>query len=247
MPGQGTIRKVIGVGAGLESLVVPAAGKRPISLELCATRVGGEGNFDFRPSHIPMLVDVPIGDGVGNSLVANRMDQPIKDHRGLMVGDGIDEASGDCVTLNFIDPSTLTGNPADLVDNRPGVPHSLPRTGTGELGWHVRSTQLTGVERRCHRRCSPGWSESIGDRREFEHPATTHRRCGPAPRHDIVSQQIVEHEREDERAVYPRVSKFLADHHGLGAMSQRIARSSIRLGFYDGSLMASWLRMQTII
>jgi len=30
-------------------------------------------------------------------------------------------------------------------------------------------------------------------------------------------------------------------------MSQRIARSSIRLGFYDGSLMASWLRMQTII
>jgi heavy metal translocating P-type ATPase len=37
---------------------------------------------------------------------------------------------------------------------------------------------------------------------------------------DIVSRQIVEHEREDERAVYPRVSKFLADHHGLGAMSR---------------------------
>jgi heavy metal translocating P-type ATPase len=37
---------------------------------------------------------------------------------------------------------------------------------------------------------------------------------------DIVSRQIVEHEREDERAVYPRVSKFLVDHHGLGAMSR---------------------------
>jgi heavy metal translocating P-type ATPase len=37
---------------------------------------------------------------------------------------------------------------------------------------------------------------------------------------DIVSSQIVEHEREDERAVYPRVSKFLADRHGLGAMSR---------------------------
>src|SRR6516164_5322237 len=37
---------------------------------------------------------------------------------------------------------------------------------------------------------------------------------------DIVSQQIVEHEREDERAVYPQVSKFLADRHGLGAMSR---------------------------
>jgi heavy metal translocating P-type ATPase len=38
--------------------------------------------------------------------------------------------------------------------------------------------------------------------------------------YDIVSRQIAEHEREDERAVYPRVSKFLADHHGLGAMSR---------------------------
>jgi soluble P-type ATPase len=37
---------------------------------------------------------------------------------------------------------------------------------------------------------------------------------------DIVSRQIVEHEREDERTVYPRVSKFLADRHGLGAMSR---------------------------
>jgi len=37
---------------------------------------------------------------------------------------------------------------------------------------------------------------------------------------NIVSRQIVEHEREDERAVYPRVSKFLADRHGLGAMSR---------------------------
>jgi heavy metal translocating P-type ATPase len=37
---------------------------------------------------------------------------------------------------------------------------------------------------------------------------------------NIVSHEIVEHEREDERNVYPDVSKFLADHHGLGAMSR---------------------------
>ena len=37
---------------------------------------------------------------------------------------------------------------------------------------------------------------------------------------DIVSRQIVEHERDDERAVYPRVAKFLGDRHGLGAMSR---------------------------
>ena len=36
----------------------------------------------------------------------------------------------------------------------------------------------------------------------------------------IVAVQIVEHERDDESSVYPRVAKFLADRHGLGAMSR---------------------------
>jgi heavy metal translocating P-type ATPase len=36
----------------------------------------------------------------------------------------------------------------------------------------------------------------------------------------IVSKQIVAHEREDETAVYPRLSKFLPDGHGLAAMSR---------------------------
>jgi soluble P-type ATPase len=36
----------------------------------------------------------------------------------------------------------------------------------------------------------------------------------------IVEQQIVAHERDDESTVYPRVAKFLADGHGLGAMSR---------------------------
>ena len=36
----------------------------------------------------------------------------------------------------------------------------------------------------------------------------------------IVAQRIVEHEREDERSVYPRLTEFLADRHGLGAMSR---------------------------
>jgi heavy metal translocating P-type ATPase len=36
----------------------------------------------------------------------------------------------------------------------------------------------------------------------------------------IVTRRIVAHEREDESAVYPRVAKFLADGHGLGAMSR---------------------------
>lgn len=36
----------------------------------------------------------------------------------------------------------------------------------------------------------------------------------------IVSQQIVEHERDDESAIYPRVARYLADRHGLSAMSR---------------------------
>jgi heavy metal translocating P-type ATPase len=36
----------------------------------------------------------------------------------------------------------------------------------------------------------------------------------------IVEEQIVQHERNDESAVYPQVAKFLADRHGLGAMSR---------------------------
>lgn len=36
----------------------------------------------------------------------------------------------------------------------------------------------------------------------------------------IVAKEIVAHEREDESAVYPRLSKFLSDGHGLGAMSR---------------------------
>jgi soluble P-type ATPase len=36
----------------------------------------------------------------------------------------------------------------------------------------------------------------------------------------IVEQQIVAHERNDEGTVYPQVAKYLADQHGLGAMSR---------------------------
>ena len=36
----------------------------------------------------------------------------------------------------------------------------------------------------------------------------------------IVARQIVEHERDDETTVYPRLAKFLSDGHGLGAMSR---------------------------
>ena len=36
----------------------------------------------------------------------------------------------------------------------------------------------------------------------------------------IVEREVVAHERNDESAIYPQVAKFLADRHGLGAMSR---------------------------
>ena len=36
----------------------------------------------------------------------------------------------------------------------------------------------------------------------------------------IVRDQVIVHEREDENAIYPRVAAYLADRHGLGAMSR---------------------------
>ncbi len=37
---------------------------------------------------------------------------------------------------------------------------------------------------------------------------------------EIIARDIVEHERDDQSAVYPRVAKYLAAQHGLGAMSR---------------------------
>jgi soluble P-type ATPase len=38
--------------------------------------------------------------------------------------------------------------------------------------------------------------------------------------HRIIEESIVTHEREDETVIYPRLTKFLADGHGLSAMSR---------------------------
>ena len=51
----------------------------------------------------------------------------------------------------------------------------------------------------------------------------------------IIAQQIVKHERDDETKVYPKLAKFLADGHGLGAMS-RAHREIIHLARLLGQL-----------
>ncbi len=53
---------------------------------------------------------------------------------------------------------------------------------------------------------------------------------------EITARQIVRHERDDETKVYPELAKFLADNHGLGAMS-RAHREIIHLARLLGQLV----------
>jgi hypothetical protein len=75
----------------------------------------------------------------------------------------------------IVDAGNRTGKVANFPNNRSGMPHALGLTRNGGPAWHVRSTQLTGVEHRCRRRCTAGLSEWTGDRRAAEHRVTTHR------------------------------------------------------------------------
>src|SRR5450830_1682683 len=168
MPGKGAIAELVRLGASLESLVVPAVGKRPIPLELVATGVGGERPFDVCPRHVPMPIHVPIGHGVRDTLVAKLAHQPIENSRSVMVLDCCKEASVDCVMPEIVDAGNLTGNVAYPPNNGSGVLHPLGLAGNGEPACHVKSTPPTGVARRYRRRCTAGSFEWIGDRQEFE-------------------------------------------------------------------------------
>ena len=129
MPGQGAIAEFVRLGAGLRTLVILAAGKPPIPLELVAPGVGGERCRNVRPRHIAMPVYVPIGHGVGDSLEAQLVHQPIEDRRGVMVFDCSNEASCDGVMPEIVDPCNLAGNVAYPANKRSGVPHAFGLTG----------------------------------------------------------------------------------------------------------------------
>src|SRR5450759_3399783 len=124
MPGQGTIAELVRRSAGLESLVVPAVGKRPIPLELVAPGVGGERCRDGRPRHISMPIHVPVGHGVRDTLVANLSDQPIENRRSVMVLDCCNQASRECVMPEIVDARDLPGKSADSPNKGAGVLHS---------------------------------------------------------------------------------------------------------------------------
>jgi soluble P-type ATPase len=59
---------------------------------------------------------------------------------------------------------------------------------------------------------------SVADALDDASPEQAAKLIGEANR--IVEQAVVEHERDDEKSVYPRLTEFLRDGHGLSAMSR---------------------------
>ena len=110
MPGQGAIAEFVRRSAGLESLMVPAVGKRPIPLELVATGVDGERGFDVCPRHVSMPIHVPVGHGVRDTLVAKLAHQPIENRRSVMVLDCCNQASVDCIMPEIVDAGIAAGD-----------------------------------------------------------------------------------------------------------------------------------------
>ncbi len=71
-----------------------------------------------------------------------------------------------------------------------------------------------------HERMEPALDRlrEIADALDHAHGADAVKLISEADR--LVAEKVLKHERDDESAVYPRVAKFLADRHGLGAMSR---------------------------
>lgn len=93
------------------------------------------------------------------------------------------------------------------------------RTGR-RLGRRAMPAATATALRQDHDRMEPGLNRlrEIADALDDAEGAPAIALIGEADR--IVTREIVAHEREDESTVYPALSRFLADGHGLGAMSR---------------------------
>ena len=92
MAGQGAGLDVGRLRARMGPLVVPAVVEPPVPTELRARRALRQRVGDLRPTHRPVLGDVPGGDRIGDPLEAQGLDQPVEQRRRVMVPDGADDA-----------------------------------------------------------------------------------------------------------------------------------------------------------
>jgi len=89
MARQGTGIDVLGFGAGETTLLISATIKVPIGLKERARRGGINACRDNRPGDAAMFTDVAAGDLIGDTLVAERSQQPIEYLGRVAHGNGV--------------------------------------------------------------------------------------------------------------------------------------------------------------
>jgi hypothetical protein len=89
-----------------------------------------------------------------------------------------------------------------------------------KIGWHKMPAETATMLRLGHERMESALDRlrEIADALDQADGANAVKLIAEAD--ELVAAKVLEHERDDESAVYPRVAKFLADRHGLGAMSR---------------------------
>ena len=78
MLGQRALREVLGLGAAIVFLAVPAVIKMPVALELRAARPPMQITLDGLPGRLAVVLQVVGGHPVGDAPVAQHHDQPIE-------------------------------------------------------------------------------------------------------------------------------------------------------------------------
>jgi hypothetical protein len=72
---------------------------------------------DVLAQHIAVLLHVVVGDLIGDALVAESRDQPIKDRRGIMLPDCGSDTISIKIGANLVDQARGTGKTADPIDH----------------------------------------------------------------------------------------------------------------------------------
>jgi hypothetical protein len=196
MPGHRAGINMVGLRTAEAALVVSAAIIVPIALKQRARRNLSETRPDFGPGDVAVLANVPTGHLVGNTLIAERAQQPIKYLGRISPLHRLNDTGSLRISVDVLKKgqrSRQTANTPDQINpaikmlgNIVGVRAGLiclglPNRFVG-LNW-FRLEIPTSAVRRCRRRCNAGSFGSSGDPQAIEHRAVSHRPCAPSEQH----------------------------------------------------------------
>ena len=132
MSRQGAVGPMLGVGARVRVLPVPAILEQPVALELRAARLIGECGGDVLPSDPAMLLHVAISNAVRHALIAQRIDQPIENGRRVVSLYRRDDALSRQADPGIVDQGPgagilayMTDQPGALIESSTGWPRVL--------------------------------------------------------------------------------------------------------------------------